>query len=790
MHLLRKRWAYRKGCYKKHGYPNDRGPARTRSGDGSASSASAKTNFVTGEPSVATNMVRLSGESSIRWILDTGASTHVCGDAKLFDYCYPISPINIGLPNGMNLVAHKAGTITLNAHLALYNVLLDRALTTIGVGELVDGLYYLTMKEPARVNVVNSLAHRGPLASAYGSDNGTELRGLVSYFKEHGIIHQTSMVKTPQQNARVERKHRHILNVARALRFQSSLPVDFWGQYFQSRDVRFVESNFPFAETIELSQDGTFFDDPNDMGFVPPSSVVPSSTSDPEFSSPEPAGSRSEGGCVSINESNDDQADGDGHSSIEQNDVPIVIEQDVISSELSKEFSNEHDILLDTTDHVDEMGRGKRIKFDNTNHKDFVRWEALRNHINTTFFPVSSAPSAPTSMPVSGTPYSIANYVNYAKFSDAHQRYLAAITTDVEPTSFKEAIRDPRWKQAMEAEIDALEANHTWTIEELPADKKALGCMWVYKIKRNSDGAIERFKARLVTFGNHQIEGVDFVETFAPTVKMVTVRAFLTIAAINNWELHQMDVHNAFLHGDLVEEVYMRLPPGFGHGLQGKVCRLRKSLYGLRQAPRCWYAKLAQALHSYGFAYSPSDHSLFIYRKGEIVINILVYVDDLVIAGNDGEAIHKFKAYLNTCFRMKDLGKLKYFLGLEVARNSTGIFLCQRKYTLDLISETGLLGSKPATVPMDEKHDLESSLTPLFSDPTQYRRLVGKLIYLTLTRPEISYAVHLLSRFMKAPSQSHWNAVLRVLRYLKGQPGQGILLRANAPLELEAYCDL
>ncbi|KAL9227769.1 hypothetical protein vseg_003420 [Gypsophila vaccaria] len=250
-----------------------------------------------------------------------------------------------------------------------------------------------------------------------------------------------------------------------------------------------------------------------------------------------------------------------------------------------------------------------------------------------------------------------------------------------------------------------------------------------------------------------------------------------------------MDVHNAFLHRDLVEEVYMRLPPGFGHGLQGKVFRLRKSLYGLRQEPRCWYAKLAQALCSYGFSYSPSDHSLFIYRKGDIVINILIYVDDLVIAGNDGEAINTFKAYLNKCFRMKDLGKLKYFLGLEVARNSTGIFLCQRKYTLDLLSETGLLGSKPATVPMDEKHNLESSLTPLFSDPTQYRRLVGKLIYLTLTRPEISYVVHLLSWFMKAPSQSHWDAVLRVLRYVKGQPGQGILLRANASLELEAYCD-
>ncbi|KAL9225842.1 hypothetical protein vseg_001721 [Gypsophila vaccaria] len=250
-----------------------------------------------------------------------------------------------------------------------------------------------------------------------------------------------------------------------------------------------------------------------------------------------------------------------------------------------------------------------------------------------------------------------------------------------------------------------------------------------------------------------------------------------------------MDVHNAFLHGDLSEEVYMRLPPGFSHGLTGKVCRLRKSLYGLRQAPRCWYAKLAQSLCSYGFIHSPSDHSLFVYRKGVVILNVLVYVDNLVIAGNDGDAISDFKSYISRCFHMKDLGKLKYFLGLEVARNASGIFLCQRKYALDLVSETGFLGSKPAHVLMEENHRLALATDSPLEDSSKYRRLVGKLIYLTLTRPDICYSVHILAQFMQTPTQSHWDAVLRVVRYIKGSPGQGIFLRANMPLVLEAYCD-
>ncbi|CAH9103060.1 unnamed protein product [Cuscuta epithymum] len=341
----------------------------------------------------------------------------------------------------------------------------------------------------------------------------------------------------------------------------------------------------------------------------------------------------------------------------------------------------------------------------------------------------------------------------------------------------------------MRSEIRALETNGTWTLEPLPPGKRALGCRWVYKIKYHSDGSIERLKARLVIFGNRQVEGLDYTETFAPVAKMVTVRAFLAVAASKNWELHQMDVHNAFLHGDLNEEVYMTLPPGFSVTDTTLVCRLRKSLYGLKQAPRCWFAKLLGALKGYGFSQSYADYSLFTYTREDIQINVLVYVDDLIISGNNSVAISSFKAYLSTCFHMKDLGPLKYFLGIEVARSQTGLFLTQRKYALDIISEVGLLGAKPASFPIEQNHTLASATGSFLQDPEPYRRLMGRLIYLAVTRPDLTYSVHILSQFIQAPRQEHWDAALRIVRYLKGSPGQGILLRADSDLTLRGWCD-
>ncbi|CAM8937145.1 unnamed protein product [Rhodiola kirilowii] len=250
-----------------------------------------------------------------------------------------------------------------------------------------------------------------------------------------------------------------------------------------------------------------------------------------------------------------------------------------------------------------------------------------------------------------------------------------------------------------------------------------------------------------------------------------------------------MDVHNAFLHGDLDEEVYMKPPPGLLNVPSGHVCRLKKSLYGLKQAPRNWFAKLSASLWAFGFHQSYADYSLFPYQTCNTTLHVLVYVDDLIVAGNDSLLISNFKSDLSSCFHMKDLVTLKYFLGIEIARSSSGLFLSQRKYTLNILSEAGLLGAKASPLPMESHQRLAVSQSPVFDDPEHYRRLIGRLVYLTIIRSELSYSVHTLAQFMQVPKIDHWHAAICVLHYLKGYPGQGLHLSSNSSLQLHAYCD-
>ena len=228
-------------------------------------------------------------------------------------------------------------------------------------------------------------------------------------------------------------------------------------------------------------------------------------------------------------------------------------------------------------------------------------------------------------------------------------------------------------------------------------------------------------------------------------------------------------------------------PPGFDS--KGEVCKLTKSLYGLKQASRQWFAKLSSTLIDHGFTQSMSDYSVFTkLHKGSILI-LLIYVDDILIASNNIEAVNTFKIFLDAKFKLKDLGTLKYFLGLEVARTEKGISLCQRKFVLELLSDTGLLACKPSNVPMDQSAKFKSSMGEAALDPSLYRRIIGKLLYLTLTRPDICYSVHKLSQFMSSPQIPHLQAAYKILKYLKKTPGQGLFLSATSELKLKAYCD-
>lgn len=247
------------------------------------------------------------------------------------------------------------------------------------------------------------------------------------------------------------------------------------------------------------------------------------------------------------------------------------------------------------------------------------------------------------------------------------------------------------------------------------------------------------------------MEGLDYFETFAPVVKMTNSTYVFKIACGRRWDLHQMDVHKASSHGDLNEVVYMRLPHGFHASEKGMVCRLYKSLYGLKQSPRCWFAKFAKALFDYGFVLCGADHSLFSLITAKKELHILIYVDDLVLTGSSHEVVQEFKSYVSSCFHMKDLGKLKYFLIIEVARSQEGIFLSQRKYALDILANVGFLGGHPVEFPIEQNHQLAMSKAPVMINPQSYRCLVGRLTYISATRPDLVYAVHTLSQFMQRP---------------------------------------
>lgn len=241
-----------------------------------------------------------------------------------------------------------------------------------------------------------------------------------------------------------------------------------------------------------------------------------------------------------------------------------------------------------------------------------------------------------------------------------------------------------------------------------------------------------------------------------------------------------MDVNTTFLHGDLKEEVYMQPPPGLHISDPSLVCRLDKFLYGLKQASRQWNAKLTEVLLSSGYVQSRSDYSLFTKSVGSGFTAILVYVDDLVITRTNMNEIDHMKQLLDTKFSIKDLGPLKYFLGLEIARSQKGINLSQRKYALDLLHDTSLLAAKPCTTSMDCKSKLHKNSGAAYADITGNRRLIGRLLYLTHTQPDISYAVSNLSQFLGSPTVEHHQAALRILRYIKGSPGQGLLFPSDS----------
>jgi hypothetical protein len=372
-----------------------------------------------------------------------------------------------------------------------------------------------------------------------------------------------------------------------------------------------------------------------------------------------------------------------------------------------------------------------------------------------------------------------------------HQAFTAGST--VEPLTYPEAISSPQSKQWVDAannEYQSLMENKTWELVQLPPGRQPISSKWVFKIKSKPDGTVDRYKARLVARGYTQKQGIDFDETYAPVVHRTSLRALLSYGLNHNMIMHQMDVVTAFLNGQLAEEIYMTQPEGFvSPGEENLVCKLNRSLYGLKQSPRCWNQVLDEYLKSLGFFQSSADQCVYVRNTNGVKTLLAVYVDDIVLLSDNEQSMSEIKTALSSRFQMKDLGQLHFCLGINMVFSDDSIKLSQPHYTQQILDKYNMRNCNSVSTPMATDVKLVKDDGSNAVDKTVYQSIVGSLLYLsTATRPDIAYAVGVLSRFTSAPTQTHLTAAKRVLRYLKGSIDQGLVYTKSDSLPV-GYSD-
>ncbi|RVW29668.1 Retrovirus-related Pol polyprotein from transposon TNT 1-94 [Vitis vinifera] len=530
----------------------------------------------------------------------------------------------------------------------------------------------------------------------------------------HGILHQSSCAHTPQQNGVAERKNRHLVETARTLLLHSHVPFRFWGDAVLT--ACYLINRMPSSVLHDQIPHSLLFPD-QPLYFLPPR--VFGCTCFVHILTPgQDKLSAKAMKCLFLGYSRLQK----GYRCYSLETHRYFISADVTFFEDSPFFSTTSESLpvsevlpIPIVSPPDAMPPRPLQVY---HRRPRVVAPLPFPEAPADSLPIPSASPAPAlpspnDLPIAvrkGTrstrnPHPIYNFLSYHRLSSPYSAFVSAISSVSLPKSTHEALSHPGWRQAMVDEMAALHSNGTWDLVVLPSGKSTVGCRWVYAVKVGPDGQI------------------------------ASVRLLLSMAAMCSWPLYQLDIKNAFLHGDLAEEVYMEQPPGF-------------------------------------------------VAQGSLCIYLVVYVDDIVITGSDQDGIQKLKQHLFTHFQTKDLGKLKYFLGIEIAQSSSGVVLSQRKYALDILEETGMLDCKPVDTPMDPNVKLVPGQGEPLGDPGRYRRLVGKLNYLTITRPDISFPVSVVSQFLQSPCDSHWDAVIRIFDISKVHQAKVYCTRTEVILKL------
>ncbi|PKU65522.1 Retrovirus-related Pol polyprotein from transposon TNT 1-94 [Dendrobium catenatum] len=627
------------------------------------------------------------------------------------------------------------------------------------------------------------------------TDGGTEYvnHTFTQYMRTHGITHQISCPYTPEQNGVAERKHRHILETSRTLLNTASIPYNYWPEAILTSV--YLINRMPSPNTTNLSPFELFhktqprYDHLRTFGcecfyLLPPHShhkLQPKSKS-----------------CVFL-----------GYSDTYKGYKCLDLTTNKIHISRHTDF-NEHVFPFKNSPQSPNIQPTSSIPFllqpisaqDNSH-------TILGNNSATTYAQptISSQVPQPTQSDISSNsnqaeavhPNSSSTYhhmLTRAKTGSLKPRIRLNLlhstsqnTIPITPTSYTEAAKQSEWRTAMALEFFALQKQGTWSLVEPPHDATILGCKWTYRIKYHADGTIAKHKARLVAQGNHQEYGLDYTETFSPVAKLPTIRVLLTVALNNEWPVHQLDVANAFLHGNIEETIYMAQPRGFEDPSHPQhVCRLHKAIYGLKQAPRQWYNTFTSYLTSIGFFHNTADPSMLCFKTNCTQVFLLIYVDDILITGNNQTEISMIIEKLHKQFSMKDLGQANDFLGVKIDTLNNSYFLSQKSYAWSLLQLAQMTACNPLANPSCTKLPTVFQDDPLLSDPTLYRRLTGALQYLTITRPDIAYSVNQLSQHMHNPLSQHVYLLKRLLRYLKGTLDYGIPI-SKSNLVLSSFSD-
>jgi transposase InsO family protein len=638
------------------------------------------------------------------------------------------------------------------------------------------------------------------------TDNGGEFvnRELDSYFKTKGIDHQTTVPYTPQQNGKAERLNRTLLERIRAMLTESELEFSFWGEaamtanYIRNLSPATGKSKTPWELFYDIKPDVSGLRTFGCEAYVHIGKEKRNKLEDVS----------KQGIMVGYTPG------ANGYRIWMPDTRSIMISRDVRFNEKFKAPTPEIEAPLPQEEDDDTPHDGS----DNSDDDDHPSGPAggggpgpgdggpggppndgsggSDDTDDTDNTPPPTAPPANTGQRVSsrynrGLPAT--KYGSWVQHS-ANAAHDTIVTME-EPVTLDEALNSKHsecWREAMDDEIKSLIENNTWTLEKPPAGVKPIPVKWVYKIKRDATGHFERFKARLVAKGFRQKEGIDYNEVFAPVSRYSTLRTLLSKAAAEDLELHQIDIKTAFLHGELEEDIWIEQPPGYEEGEPGIACKLIKSLYGLKQAPRAWYSRLCKELETYGFIASDADPSLFTLHNKMDTCYMLIYVDDILIASKSIDTVKSIKANLLKTFQGKDMGEVSSFLGINVERNRDNLELkiSQTAMIDNIVKEYGMEEAKTKATPISTSIKLtKNEGDELDKQKFPYGTLVGKLMFLAVaTRPDISFSVGALARFMANPTTTHWQAAKGVVRYLAATADKGIVFRGSKNT-LSGFCD-